>query len=95
VNLIKEIMSKLENLELMIFGTRISLSTDEPDEMKSLSNELERELMDLSKQYPGIKQNIILTLTCLKYLGINKKLTQENAELVEEREELSKTMQGF
>lgn len=88
-------MSKLENLELMIFGTRISLSTDEPDEMKNLSNELERELMDLSKQYPGTKQNIILTLTCLKYLGINKKLTQENAELVEERDKLNKTMQGF
>ena len=88
-------MSKLENLELIIFGTRISLSTDEPEEMKNLSNELERELMDLSKQYPGIKQNIILTLSCLKYLGMNKKLSKENEELVEEREKLDKTMQGF
>ena len=91
----KDDMSEYVNLELNIFGTGITLSTDKPDEMKLLANELEKELINLSSMYPGIKQNIILTMTCLKLLGINKKLTKENTELVEEHEKLNKTMQGF
>jgi cell division protein ZapA (FtsZ GTPase activity inhibitor) len=88
-------MSDLVNVELNVFGTNFSISTDNPDEMKQLAHELENELILLSNQYPGVKHSIIYTMTCLKMLGLNKKLMKENTDLVEEYESINKAMKSI
>jgi len=88
-------MDKLQNIELMIYGTQINISTDEPAEMMKLAEELNHQLLSLASNYPGVKQNVILTLACLKALGDSKKLNKENLKLSEERDKVNKTLQGI
>lgn len=88
-------MSNMHSVDVVIFGTRVSLLTDEPQEISRLADELNRHLNLLANQYPGVKQNLILTLECLKLLEENKKLNMEMTELSIEREKLNKTLQNF
>jgi cell division protein ZapA (FtsZ GTPase activity inhibitor) len=81
-------MPKEQNVDVTIFGIKISLITDEPEEMIVLANDLNIELENLAKEYPGINQNLILILSNLNQLDKLKKKQKEIAELMTERENL-------
>ena len=88
-------MSELQSIDLFIFGTKITLYSDKPDEVKALAAELDEKINSLVGQYLGTEPKIILTLACLKALEENKKLKEELLKLSVEREKLDMTLQGF
>jgi len=84
----------MQNIDLTIFGVKMNVSTEVPNEMKQRAGELDKELCLLASQHPGAKPNLILTVACLKIMEDCEKLRKENALLTEEREKLNKALRS-
>ena len=80
---------------MSIFQTDISVSTDEPERISALAEELNRELYKLRELYPTQKQAVILTLALLNYLEQNQKLKDEINMLTKDKEKLNQSLQSF
>ena len=88
-------MIERKNINVNVFGTDVSILTDEPIELLKLAKELDTKLRGMQKDYPNIKNTVILTLAYIQTSNENKKLENQLTELLLEREKLTKTMQGF
>jgi len=88
-------MPKEQSIEISILGIKITMVTDQPNEMYALAQALNNELQELTGQYPGAKPTYLLIFGCLKMLQENKTLKEGNDLLKEERERINKALQGF
>ena|GEM_PF-3885528 len=88
-------MSELQKIDIFVFGTKLSLYTDEPEELKSLANDLDAKIKSFAEQTTGAKLDVILIVNCLKSLQEIKQLQKEIIELSLEREKLNKTLEVF
>ena len=87
-------MTKQESIDVIIFGSRVSIVTDEPEQIRKVFDILNTELIELSGKYQGVKPNLVLILQCLRLLEKNLKLEQDLDGLVKERESLDTTLKG-
>ena len=88
-------MNESKTIEVSIFGTKLTLLTDKPEELISLAEELDNQITELAAQYPGAKQNMILTLACLRYLEDNQKIKKDTKHFLSEREKINNAIQSF
>ena len=84
-----------EKIDVVIFGSRVSVNTDAPEEIKKFAEILNSELSELSSMNPGTKPNLILILQCLQMFAKMSKLENDLADLIKERETLDKILKGF
>jgi len=88
-------MPKEQSIEISILGIKITMGTDQPNEMYALAQELNNELQQLTSQYPGAKPTYLLIFGCLKLMLENKTLKEGYDLLKDEREKIDKALQGF
>ena len=87
--------SQDQNIDVVIFGSRVSVTTDEPEQIKRFAEILNSELGELSNSNPGVKPNLILILQCLQMFAKITKLEKDLDDLNKERETLDKMLKGF
>ena len=87
--------SQDEKIDVVIFGSRVSVTTDEPEQIKKFADILNSELSELSNLNPGVKPNLILILKCLQMFANISKLEKDYDDLIKERETLDKILKGF
>lgn len=88
-------MSKLQSVDVVVFGTTISLLSDTPDELIRIANELTSQISKLASKYPNVPNNLLLTLAGLKLTEENSSLKKEIEALNKERDKLNNTIQNF
>jgi len=87
-------MNKLHDIHIEILKTKITLRTENPDEIKALVAKLEEILHPLVTEYVGWKTDCILIFACLRILEENQKHIAEITSLINERELLNKSLQN-
>ena len=88
-------MSELQSIDLFVFGNKITLSSDKPDEVRKLAIELDEKTNFLAEKFPGAPTDIVLTIACLQALEEVNKLKNELLEFSTERDKLDTAIQGF
>jgi hypothetical protein len=85
-------MSNLQKIDLMIFGSKITILADDPEDKINLSIELEEFLNSLVMKYPGAKPNEVLAFGCLKIFEDYKKLLTDLTDLTQEKNRLNNSL---
>ena len=89
-------MSKEQSIEIIIYGNKIRLSTDSPEEMTQIAFELDAEITAYAKNLPSsVKHNTILAMSCLKYYEKSVNLLKELHELKNEKEKIADAVHGL
>jgi cell division protein ZapA (FtsZ GTPase activity inhibitor) len=85
-------MSNQQKIDLVIFGSKMTILADNVEEMISLSVELDQFLNELEQRYPGAKPTEILAFGCLKIFEDYKKLLSEITDLTQEKNRLNSSL---
>ncbi len=89
-------MSNLQTVDVVIFGTTISLVGEDSDELVKLANEFNKKINTLIVKYPNVNsQNLLLILAGLKILEENNTLKKETDKMKKERDLLNTVLQDF
>ncbi|MCK9330124.1 MAG: cell division protein ZapA [Candidatus Cloacimonetes bacterium] len=89
-------MSNLQSVDVVIFGTTLSLVGENSDELVRLANDLNKRINDLITRYPNVtNQSLLLILAGLKILEENSALKKENNKMQTEKENINNILQNF
>jgi len=86
--------NKEESVDVVIYGSRVSVLTDEPEQIRKFAELINTQLNELTNKYQGIKPNLILILQCLKMQEKNSQLEKDLDDLIRERESLDSKLKG-
>ncbi len=79
----------MQSVEVEIFGRRFRLRSDDELRTRKVADEINRQIMELSKHYDNLDFTRLLLLICLQQQEQNIVLGDRNTELSSELERLN------
>nr|MDK2851116.1 hypothetical protein [Candidatus Cloacimonadota bacterium] len=85
----------MKSVEVVIFGRRFRLKSDDPTYTTKIAEDLSRQLTELSETYDQLDFSRLLLLACFQKEEALQNITRENEELKEELHRMNQMLENL